>query len=166
MGHRRVVLLSEAPDKPPALADAAWSARRDGLLAGLRANDARVAERSLVNRNPKLDAPQALKDLLRRPPSDRPTAVYMPLDASAEIYAVAAELKLKIPRDLTLVACGDANLDPKRTGVRFDARRLGAVAIHLPLDRVRDPKWKTRRAMTRRLPGHYAAGRTHARAAR
>jgi LacI family transcriptional regulator len=77
---------------------------------------------------------EAAKKLLSLP--DRPTAVFAGNDEMAfGIYQAAKELKLKIPRDLSVVSFDDtpiaARVEPAMTSVRLPIREMGKRAAEL-----------------------------------
>jgi DNA-binding LacI/PurR family transcriptional regulator len=103
--------------------------------------------------------------LLRTDP--RPTAIFGANDEMAEtLYAAAATLGLKIPRDVAAIGCG--NLVPGRylqpALTTFDQKpyRIGQEAARLMLERIRDNRDGSKPREVRVLPERVARGSTAA----
>jgi len=83
-----------------------------------------------------------LLQLLSR--TDRPTAIFASTDDLARaVYAVAKELKLQIPRDLSVVGYANLNfasqIEPPLTTVDQNGREMGKRAAQIILDRLENP---------------------------
>lgn len=131
LGHRRIGFIAGRPDLRSAVArDAGYRAALaeagipfDPALIGLgryEGDVARAAARAMLTM------------------ADRPTAIFAANDLSAlSIIAVARELGLDVPRDLSVIGFDDvpeaARADPPLSTVRQPMRRLGATAAQLVL---------------------------------
>lgn len=97
--------------------------------------------------------------------ADRPTAIFLPSDRMApHVYAAAESLGLSIGRDVSVVGFADlaetAWLRPRLTTVRQDARRIGAEAARLVLDRIEGRTADDRPRVVRVLPEIVVRGST------
>ena len=145
LGHRRIALVID---------ETHWTTGRDRFtgyqtafaLAGV------PVDRSLtVTAGWDVGAAQRqAAALLSRP--DRPTAVFAANNVLAQgVWRAAADLGLRIPEDLSLVAFDDAPwmsmVRPGITAVVQDAAAMGEVAINQLLDRVQAPQSPVRTVM-------------------
>lgn len=69
------------------------------------------------------------------------TAVYCAKDEIAEeVYQIAAEMGLQVPRDLSVIGYGNVDfssrLQPPLTTVRHQAYRMGKAAARLVIERI------------------------------
>ncbi|MEI8195242.1 MAG: LacI family DNA-binding transcriptional regulator [Phycisphaerae bacterium] len=91
-----------------------------------------------------------LRAVLSRP--DRPTAIFASTDHLAtDVYAVAREMNLRIPEDLSVVGYANLNFSsliyPPLTTVRECGREMGEQAAVVILERLQHPR-SPRRAVT------------------
>lgn len=131
LGHRQLGHLTGF------LRDSWARDRRDGFEKAVQAtagafcqtieleNDAQIAEKAL--------------ELLNR--KQRPTAIFAATDTiAAGVYEAAAKLKLKIPRDLSVIGFADlsfsARLHPALTTIRPDSYQIGRLAAKQAIARV------------------------------
>jgi DNA-binding LacI/PurR family transcriptional regulator len=168
LGHRRIAAIFESPQKPVERQDPAWGERRRGFLGECqRLGLSPPQEVLLDNRGPSAAASQAIARLLRQPESQRPTAFFAPDRRFAqELLARAAEAGLEVPRDLTVVGCGDRWERDGVTAVRFDGSELGFAAAARMLYLLTHPQYghSYSRPTAKRIKGRYISGTTHARA--
>jgi DNA-binding LacI/PurR family transcriptional regulator len=138
LGHRRIALVIDETD---------WTTgreRRQGYAEALAAAGIEVDEGLIVSAGWHAEtAEHVARTLLSAP--DRPSAVFAANNLLAEgVWRAAADLKLRVPGDLSLVAFDDAPwmsmVTPGVTAVTQDAARLGAEAVSLLLDRIADPE--------------------------
>ena len=138
LGHRRIALVIDETD---------WTTgreRRQGYAEALAAAGIDVDERLIVSAGWHAEtAEHVARTLLSA--ADRPSAVFAANNLLAEgVWRAAADLKLRVPGDLSLVAFDDAPwmsmVTPGVTAVTQDAARLGAEAVTLLLDRIADPE--------------------------
>jgi hypothetical protein len=158
LGHRRVAAIFESFEKPIESCDEAWRARREGFLAKWKALGAPAPQIfELLERGNLPSVFPALREVLKKTKAERPTAVLLPSDSGVDIRALAADCRLQIPQDLTVVGFGDvgSNLPLKlqMTAVRFDGVELGNEALTHFLQRICDDKWGLRVAKKRCLSG-------------
>jgi LacI family transcriptional regulator len=134
LGHRRIGCLSsrETPSQT-------WAVKRRSSFeaAVRRCGDAQVKSWRLnaLGTNGLEVARQLLTDDLR------PTAVFAASDHEAEfVYQAAAEMGMKIPRDLSVVGFADldfaASMAPPLTTMRQQPREIGRLAANLIMDRI------------------------------
>jgi LacI family transcriptional regulator len=106
LGHRRIAYLSAALVPAQADRDRLHGYRRALRRAGIELTD------DLLLRMPPAPEEQRramIADLLSRP--DRPTAIFVASDVTAiETMACASDLKLRVPRDLSIVGYDDIML--------------------------------------------------------
>jgi DNA-binding LacI/PurR family transcriptional regulator len=81
--------------------------------------------------------------MLQRP--DRPTAIFASTDYLAlSVYEAARSLKIKIPRDLSVIGYANLNfstsIDPPLTSVSQNGYQIGTEAARLVLKRLEHPK--------------------------
>jgi hypothetical protein len=156
-GHRRIVMVVEAHDRPPHLRDEAWDKRRQGFLSVWQKQELPPPmEIVLAARGRSAEIPRAVKDLLRKPPNERPTAIVLPINQLDEIEASANELGLYLPRDFSVVGYGEATDESRLAGFRFDSRELGRQAALRLMHKIQDPKWWKRPPLLRKVKGRYA----------
>lgn len=135
LGHRRFAYVDLNPDGHVGT----YSARREGFADAI----AETPGTSLVNIRPAPgeDLITAARKALKSKGKSRPTAIFAPNDrAVVDLYDIAAELGLSIPRDLSIVGYSDlastTSLRPRLTSVRQDAYRIGRQAAQLVLKRI------------------------------
>ncbi|WP_349606479.1 LacI family DNA-binding transcriptional regulator [Cupriavidus sp. DF5525] len=127
LGHRRIALVAGHTNT--------WVGRE--MVRGFSrecANHGIAADPSLILRTGKFDA-QACHDLLTS--STRPTAVIAPLNDAATLLAVAHELGISVPGDLSVISIGDHQYarisSPALTVVTQDPRAIGREAADMLL---------------------------------
>jgi LacI family transcriptional regulator len=134
LGHRRIACLSSRETDTQT-----WAVRRRGSFeeAVRQSKDATVRSWRL---NPQgSNGHEVAREILT---SDlRPTAVFAVSDHEATfIYHAAAELGLKIPRDLSVVGFADldfaATMEPPLTTMRQKPLEIGRLAAKLIMDRI------------------------------
>ena len=134
LGHRRLACIScrEIPSQT-------WAVKRRGCFeqAVNRCPDAAVKSWRLNEQGS--NGLEIAREILTC--DLRPTAVFAVSDHEAMfIYQVAAELGLKIPRDLSVIGFADldfaASLDPPLTTMRQKPVQIGRLAAKLIMDRV------------------------------
>jgi LacI family transcriptional regulator len=137
LGHRRLVLLGDAPDGATA------RERRTGFLDAIRAAGL-PEEIGVVHPTPDdvAAARAAALSLLSTP--DRPTAVCATGErVAAGVWQAAAVLGLRLPDDLSLVSLDDAawmrRVTPGVSAVDRDPARVGAAAVSRLLARADAP---------------------------
>jgi len=136
LGHRNVGHLAGA-------AAATWAVRRRSAFEGAIA-ECPGATCFTVEADHGDDTTLAIKqarELLAMP--DRPTAIFAASDLYAkQVYHAAAEQKIRIPQDLSLVGYSDddfaAELFPPLTTVRQPAYDMGCKAAELVLARTKE----------------------------
>lgn len=129
-GHRRIGFVTNIMDIP------ATRLRLEGFRKGLRLAH-RTYQKALVVEDVSEAAGgfRAASTLLRRPPADRPTAIFCFNDRMAMgAYQAAAELGLRIPDDLSIVGFDDqelisAGLRPGLTTVALPHYAMGRWAV-------------------------------------
>lgn len=133
LGHRAIALIGGPPR-----ADTARR-RRQGYLAAMKRAGIPAAQTAASNGN---YAPQggfdAFNELIAG--GQRPTAVFVANLASAVgVLKAAKQLKIDVPRDMSVVAVHDLPLAdyliPSLTTVRMPLREMGAKAVELILTR-------------------------------
>ncbi|MCU1437838.1 MAG: LacI family transcriptional regulator [Naasia sp.] len=142
LGHRRIALLIDEDD---------WTTgreRREGYVDALEAAGIPHEESLVVPTGWDVDAARhAAREVLRG--AHRPTAVFAANNVLAEgTWRAAAELGLRIPENLSLVAFDDvpwmSMVTPGVTAVAQDAGAMGRAAVQSLLDRIADPDAGTR----------------------
>lgn len=137
-GHRRIALFIDETD---------WTTgreRRAGYVEALEAEGIRVDPDLVVPSGWSTDhARQSARDLLRA--DEPPTAIFAANNVLAEgAYRAAADLGLRIPDDVSLVAFDDAPwmslVRPGITVVAQDAAALGDAAVERLLGRIDNPQ--------------------------
>ena len=140
-GHRRIALLIDETD---------WTTGRErfaGYQAGLVAAGAPFDPRLVVSCGWDVeDARAAALELLQR--RSRPTALFAANNLLAEgAWRAIAQLGLRIPSDVSLVAFDDAPwmsmVTPGVTAIAQDAGALGEAAVARLLDRIAEPTTPT-----------------------
>ncbi|NOT60528.1 MAG: LacI family DNA-binding transcriptional regulator [Acidobacteria bacterium] len=144
-GHRKIAFLGGAqgsPASPPMLA---------GFKRALAAQRVTLQERFIAFSEYESEA---VRKLTRRwlKLKDRPTAIYCTSDQLVpDIYAVAKEEKLTIPRDLAVVGRGDVNfaalLNPTLTTVRLPLFEIGRRAAELLVNNLNQPNAQTQKIL-------------------
>lgn len=142
LGHRRIALLIDEDD---------WTTgreRREGYADALEAAGIPHDEELVVPTGWDVDAARREARAVLRG-ADRPTAVFAANNVLAEgTWRAAAELGLRIPDDLSLVAFDDvpwmSMVTPGVTAVAQDAGAMGRAAVQSLLDRLADPGAGTR----------------------
>jgi len=129
LGHRQVAHLADNRKH------GTFAARRTGFEAAIAKGKGLC--RSMEARVPDKAAEAVLK-LLRASP--RPTALFLAADYHAhEVYRAAAELRLRIPEDLSVVGFADLEfapyLAPPLTTVRQDPYGIGREAARIVVER-------------------------------
>lgn len=138
LGHRRIAVLLDETE---------WTTgrdRRSGHLEAMRAAGVEVDPDLIVNAGWDAEqARQVARGILSR--EDRPTAVFAANNLLAEgVWRAAADLGLRIPDDLSVVAFDDAvwmsMVEPGLTAVTQDASQLGEQAVEVLVDRIANPE--------------------------
>lgn len=133
LGHRRIAMLAGRADLQSArMREAGW---REAMLdRGVEAD-----ERLLVDVGYRADlAAAAARRLLALPVGERPTAVFAANDRSAiAVLAVAAELGIRVPEELSVVGYDDvpeaARSTPPLTTVAQPLHEMGGTALRMLL---------------------------------
>lgn len=134
LGHRRIALLTGRPAVYPG------RARIEGYRESLERAGLPVEPGLIRSESFRSDfAFQEASAVLGR--SDRPTALIAGgLDMLAGLLRATRARGLQIPRDLSVIACGDSQLaeltTPATTVVRWDLSEVGRLAASLLLDRL------------------------------
>lgn len=137
LGHDRIGLIIDELD---------WTTGRQrlaGYQAALRSAGLPVHDDLVVASGWNADdARRAVLDLLRR--DDRPTALFAANNVIAEgVWRAAAELRLRIPDDLSVIAFDDAPwmrlVTPPVSTVAQDPYALGEVAVQRLVERLLEP---------------------------
>ncbi len=133
-GHRRIACLSsrEAPSQT-------WAFKRRGCFEQAVKSCADATCRAWHLNKQGSNGLEVAREILSG--DFHPTAVFGVSDHEAMcIYQAAAELGLKIPRDLSVVGFADldfaATLDPPLTTMRQKPQEIGRLAAKLIMDRV------------------------------
>jgi LacI family transcriptional regulator len=134
LGHRRIACISsrEAPSQT-------WAVRRRGSFEQAVKKCADAEVRSWRLNEQGSNGLEIAREILT---SDlKPTAAFAVSDHEAMfIYQAAAELSMKIPRDLSVVGFADldfaASLDPPLTTMRQKPQQIGRLAAKLIMDRI------------------------------
>ena len=133
LGHRHVAYLGDV-----GLDTYSWSLRRhkyfERELAKVPGTSCTISEKLKEQ-----DGVEVAKKLLLSNP--RPTAVYAASDLLARyVYLAAAELKMRIPEDLSIVGFADLDfsrlMTPPLTTIRQKGYEIGCKATRLLLDRI------------------------------
>ncbi len=134
LGHRRIACLSsrETPSQT-------WAVKRRSSFeqAVRRCPEAQVKSWRL---NPQgTDGLEVARRLLAD--DLRPTAIFAASDHEAQfVYQAAAEIGLKIPRNVSIVGFADldfaASMDPPLTTMRQKPLEIGRLAANLVVDRI------------------------------
>lgn len=142
LGHRRIALLIDEDD---------WTTgreRREGYADALEAAGVPHDSSLVVPTGWDVGAAQDVSlELLRS--DQRPTAIFAANNVLAEgVWRAAAELGLRIPDDLSLVAFDEvpwmSMVTPGVTAVAQDAAAMGRTAVQTLLERIADPGAATR----------------------
>jgi DNA-binding LacI/PurR family transcriptional regulator len=166
LGHQRIAAAFESPKKPAEKQDEAWRRRREGFTAGWAKTGNHAPQFVWVeNRGSSAEVLPALKELLKKTPQARPTAVVTAWGGlPAELRPVAADVGVQIPRDLTVVGfCGQTEV-PELTAVRFDGGELGRLAVDQLLQIICNRRPPSTKPEIVRIKGRYVAATTHAHA--
>ena len=144
LGHTRLGHLIAALPEERTFALRARGMRDAVEAAGLTAKDVATARTTISVEA----ARRAGHELLDR--ADRPTAVFCDDDLLATgLFLAARELRLELPRDLSVVGFDDMDhaeaLTPPLTTMRMNAERLGATAFALLSERLADDQTPIRR---------------------
>ena len=138
LGHRRIALVIDETD---------WTTgrdRRQGYSDALAAAGVEFDPRWVISAGWHADTTEAAaRSLLTS--DERPTAVFAANNLLAEgVWRAAADLKLAIPGDLSLVSFDDAPwmsmVTPGLTAISQDAARLGGEAVGLLIARIAEPE--------------------------
>lgn len=137
LGHRRIALFIDETD---------WTTGRDRYLGYRTAlADAGIEEDPAFVVSSGWDVEAAFDNALRLLEGDgRPTAVFAANNVLAEgVWRAAANLKLEIPGELSVVSFDDAPwmsmVTPGLTAVAQDAAALGSMAVNRLLRRLSTP---------------------------
>ncbi len=166
LGHRRVGMLFEAPDKPEEKKDSAWEHRRKGFVDVYLKNRLKDPVHVTLGNRESLAAHtiNMLKKHLALPPAKRCTAFFVPGPGYADALREIAQARgLQIPRDLTLVTCADVDSASSWTGFRFDFKALGLCAGNRMLAHLSGEKLLLERPESIRVKGTCFAGDSHGR---
>ena len=137
LGHRRIAMVGAPPGSTPG------SERVAGYRSALARAGITIAPELIVPGTfGEQDATSAVP-ILTGP--DRATAVFAASDAVAlGVIDVARRLGLDVPRDLSIVGFDDSYAapaaSPPLTTVRQPLAQMGAMALRIAVDRIRDPR--------------------------
>jgi LacI family transcriptional regulator len=139
LGHRRIAVIGGAPHSE-AMNHRLEGARQALISAGCPAADDMI----VINRLPEFeDSCRAAQKLLARPPEERPTAIFALNDVMAMgVYHAAAELKLALPDDLSIIGFDDIPaaryIVPSLTTVAQPIYRMGEAAALTLIRHIQD----------------------------
>ncbi|GMA61331.1 LacI family transcriptional regulator [Alicyclobacillus fastidiosus] len=140
-GHRHVLFLNSFRSRTVAR-DRTWGYELAYRNAGLEMNPELVLDRDDSLTSVEFGYTR-MKQMLKAYPEI--TAVATDTDKMAlGVYRAVAEMGLKIPDDLSVIAFSDdsvfsSEFSPPLSGMRLNAERLGREAAGLLIERIRDP---------------------------
>ena len=157
LGHRRIAYVAYSGGTHYSVTDRYEGYRQAMGRAGL---EPRWVDRSSVGL-PRKERAAAIQRWLER--SDHPTAVLVTSDTTMNILLLtAARMGLEIPRDLSIVAFGDAQVDAlgiPTTSQIMPNSQVGEDAVEMLLKKIDDP---SKDLPPRAIPGHLQSGGTSA----
>ncbi len=162
--HKRIALVIESREKAREWRDEAWQLRHAGMLSEFqKAELMSFVEIPMTQRGEQDQLLTPIKNLLKKPTQERPTALVLPFDGLDMVRTVAQDRGLKIPRDLTVMGYCEASQPSTLSGIRFDSRELGNEAAAHLLRKLTDPKWRERETVLTQIKGEYSAHKSHGR---
>ncbi|GCE08935.1 LacI family DNA-binding transcriptional regulator [Dictyobacter aurantiacus] len=139
LGHQRIACI-QGPMKYKVSRDR-YQGYQDALRdAGIPLDPALVLEGDFMLSGGR----QGARELLARPKSERPTAIFAQSDLMAYgVMSAAAEFGLSIPKDISLMGFDDnpssAHMQPALTTVQQPCTEMGQQAIELLLQLIEEP---------------------------